>query len=217
MIFKQSKLKEKKVIDVQISREPNREKNLEFDIRRTMILHLYMKEWSMPEYRVIITKPEGGIYIEIYYFPARNEEMPARFATVGLSNAIRKTGETIAAEWMLALKHDLGQESVDRIFTYFCDVIAHHIENITSSEVPRVMTESTLAPENWTAKALLLDELRGESEELEEIKIGEEVINVLWVVPITPKEACIILEEGIEVFDTFIEQQQHSIIDPTRS
>lgn len=201
---------------MQINKESCREKILEFDIRRTIILNLYIKEWSMPEYRVIMTKPEIGVYIEIYYFPSINDNIPARFATVGLSNFIRKTGKPIETEWMLALKPDLGQENIDRIFTYFCDLIAHNIENIKSSGVPRVMTESTLAPENWTTKALLIDELRGESEDLEEIKIGEEVISVLWVVPITPKEAYIILQEGIDAFDAYIENHPHSIIDPTR-
>ena len=203
-------------MDVQINKESCREKILDFDIRRTIILNLYMKEWSMPEYRVIMTKPEIGVYIEIYYFPSINDKIPARFATVGLSNSIRKTGEPTETEWMLALKPDLGQENIDRIFSYFCDLIAHNIENIKSSEVPRVMSESTLAPENWTTKALLIDELRGESEDLEEIKIGEEIINVLWVVPITPKESLIILQEGIDAFDAYIENHQHSIIDPTR-
>ncbi|TVX93302.1 suppressor of fused domain protein [Paenibacillus agilis] len=201
---------------MQINRVSSQEKILDFDIRRTIILNLYMKEWSMPEYRVIMTKPEIGIYIEIYYFPSINDTTPARFATVGLSNSIRKTGKPTETEWMLALKPDLGQESIDRIFSYFCDLIAHNIENITSSEVPRVMTESTLAPENWTTKALLIDELRGESEDLEEIKIGEEIISVLWIVPITHTEARIILQEGIDAFDTYIETLTQSIIDPTR-
>ncbi|GGH20448.1 suppressor of fused domain protein [Paenibacillus segetis] len=203
-------------MDVQINRESSREKILNFDIRRTLILNVYIKEWSMPEYRVIMTKPEIGLYIEIYYFPSNSDKIPARFATVGLSNSIRKTSKPTETEWMLAIKSDLGQESIDRIFSYFCDLIAHNIENIQSSEVPRVMTESALAPENWTTKALLVDELRGESEDLEEIKIGEEIISVLWVVPITNNEAHIILHEGIDAFDDYIENLQHSIIDPTR-
>lgn len=201
---------------MQINRELSQEKILNFDIRRTTILHLYMKEWAMPEYRVIMTKPENGIYIEIYYFPSINDQTPARFATVGLSNSIRKSGTPTETEWMLAITPDLGQESMDRIFSYFCDLIAHHIEHIKSSEVPRVMTESALAPENWTTKALLIDELRGESEDLEEIKIGEEIISVLWVIPITHNEASIILQEGIDAFDAYIENLHYSIIDPTR-
>lgn len=203
-------------MDVQINKESCRGIILEFDIRRTIILNLYIKEWSMPEYRVIMTKPEIGVYIELYYFPSIDVNNPARFATVGLSNSIRKTGKPIENEWMIALKPDLGQENIDRIFSYFCDIIAHNIEHIQSSEVPRVMTESALAPENWTTKALLIDELRGESEDLEQIKIGEEIINVLWVVPITPKESHIILQEGIDAFDAYIDNQHYSIIDPTR-
>lgn len=40
-------------MDVQINKESCRGIILEFDIRRTIILNLYIKEWSMPEYRVI--------------------------------------------------------------------------------------------------------------------------------------------------------------------
>ncbi|MOA58864.1 Suppressor of fused protein (SUFU) [compost metagenome] len=62
----------------------------------------------------------------------------------------------------------------------------------------------------------MIDELRGESEDLEQIKIGEEIISVLWIVPITHEEARIILQEDIDAFDVYIEKLQHSIIDPTR-
>lgn len=50
--------------------ESTKERELSFDIRRTLILGAYMREWQMPEYRVILKKPETGAYVEIYYFPA---------------------------------------------------------------------------------------------------------------------------------------------------
>ncbi|RJX41757.1 hypothetical protein D3P09_07365 [Paenibacillus pinisoli] len=201
---------------MQINKMSSPEKALDFDIRRTIILSLYLKEWSMPEYRVIMTKPEMGVYIEIYYFPSMNDLTPARFATVGLSHSVRKSGKPSETEWMLALNPDMGQESIDRVFSYFCDLIAHNLEHMRSSDVPRVMTESALAPENWTTKALLIDELRGESEDFEEINIGEDIISVLWVIPITSKEAGIVLQDGIDAFDAYMENLPYSIIDPTR-
>ncbi|MHA7965023.1 suppressor of fused domain protein [Paenibacillus sp. CAU 1782] len=196
--------------------ESSKERELSFDIRRTIILGAFIKEWSMPEYRIVLTKPEKAVYVEIYYFPAVNENDVARFATVGLSSSLRSTGQSIGTEWMMALACDLGGESVDRIFSYVCDLAAHHIEASLDSQIPRVMEESRLAPENWSTKAFFLDELRGESEDLEEIQIGNEVVQVIWAIPVTAQEASLILREGVEAFDTYIAGAEHSIIDPRR-
>lgn len=196
--------------------ESTKERELSFDIRRTVILGAYMREWQMPQCRVILSKPETAVHVEIYYFPAAGEDEIARYATVGLSATHRPNGQAVGTEWMMALTADLGGESVDRIFTYLSDLIAHHIETAGDSRIPRVMGESPLAPANWTTAALLLDELTGESEELEEIKVGGEGIQILWAVPITGPESALLLREGVESFDSYIEDIEHSIIDPRR-
>lgn len=196
--------------------ESSKERELSFDIRRTIILGAFIKEWSIPEYRVILNKPEKAVNIEVYYFPGANENDVARFATVGLSSTLRSNGQPIGTEWMMALAYDLGAESVDRIFSYVCDLIAHHIETSPDSQIPRVMDESQLAPENWSTNAFLLDELRGESEDLEGIQIGNEVVQVIWAVPVTSQEATLILQEGVESFDSYMAGTEHSIIDPRR-
>ena len=96
----------------------------------------------------------------------------------------------------MALEEGLGGESVDRVCAYLCDLIAHSIENTDGAEPPRVMGASPLAPEKWTAKAILIDELRGESEALERIAVGSETVELQWVVPISQKEAALILDQG---------------------
>lgn len=205
--------------------ESSKESLLVFDIRRTIILGAYIKEWSMPEYRVTLSsvrslsqtgQSDKATSIEIYYFPALSENSVARFATVGLSAALRANGQRVGTEWMMALVDDLGGESIDVIFSYISDLIAHHIEVVNDALIPRVMEESQLAPSGWSTKAFLLDELRGESEELEEIAVGSELVRVLWALPITAQEAALILQEGVEAFDKYIESIQFSIIDPRR-
>lgn len=146
---------------IAIFMESSKERELSFDIRRTVILGAYIREWKMPEYRVILSKPETAVHVEVFYFPADDENAVARFATVGLSATHRPNGQAVGTEWVMALTSDLGGESVDRIFTYLCDLIAHHIESAGDSRIPRVMEESPLAPANWTTTAFLLDELRG--------------------------------------------------------
>ncbi|MCL9662468.1 suppressor of fused domain protein [Paenibacillus hunanensis] len=194
----------------------NPEQQLAFDIRRSIILGAYIREWSMPAYRVLLNHPDRAIHVEIYYFPAADEDDIARFATVGLSNTFRSNGQSIGTEWMLALTAELGDESAERIFTYMCDLLVHHIEVAPDSRIPRVMGESELAPDHWSTRALLLDELRGESEELETIQVGDESIQMIWAVPLTTQEASLILQEGVEAFDSYIEESEYSIIDPCR-
>lgn len=199
--------------------ESSKEDILAFDIRRTIILGAYIKEWSMPEYRVTLSlfgQPDKGTNIEIYYFPPRSGNDVARFATVGLSAVLRANGQRVGTEWMMALVDGLGGESVDVIFSYISDLIAHHIEVVNDDLIPRVMEESPLAPSGWSTKAFLLDELRGESEELEEIAVGSEVVQLLWALPITTQEAALILSKGVEAFDSYMEGIQYSIIDPRR-
>ncbi|MBF9265041.1 suppressor of fused domain protein [Paracidovorax cattleyae] len=194
-----------------------KEKEFSFDVRRSIILASYINSWSMPEYRLVMEDGGKNIRIEVYYFPALDEDSPARFATVGLSNTKRKSsGELFGVEWMLALQKDMGGESVDRIYNYLCDLMAHHIENIDGSKIPRVMGESDLAPQGWSTKAFLLDELRGESEGLEHIKIGSQEVRVLWALPITGKEADLVVKSGVEVFDEYMENIDYSIIDTLR-
>jgi hypothetical protein len=75
--------------------ESSKERELSFDIRRTIILGAFIKEWSMPEYRVILNQSEKAVNVEIYYFPAVSENDVARFATVGLSGTLRSNGQPI--------------------------------------------------------------------------------------------------------------------------
>ncbi|MGO4530887.1 suppressor of fused domain protein [Paenibacillus sp. 2TAF8] len=192
------------------------EQRFSLDIQRTYLLGTYMKEWGMPESRIVLSKTERNIHVEIYYFPEVKQSGIARFVTVGLSRAIRPTGEQVAAEWMLALQSDLGGETVDRINSYLADIITHHIEHAPNSDIPRVMGSSPLAPAEWNATALLIDELRGENESLEHIHIGQEIVPLLWIIPITAKEADLILEQGIDEFDNHVENSDDSIIDPRR-
>lgn len=192
------------------------EERFSLDIRRTFLLGAYLNEWGMPEHRIVLSKPDRNIHVEIYYFPATVHSDIARFVTVGLSQATRPSGKRVAAEWMLALQPDLGGENVERVNTYLVDLISHHIENVPDSTVPRVMESSELAPARWNATAFLIDELRGEKESLEQIHVGHETIELLWAVPITSFEADLLLNNGVNEFDVWIENSDYSILDPCR-
>ncbi|WP_037283477.1 suppressor of fused domain protein [Saccharibacillus sacchari] len=190
---------------------------LEFDIRRTVILAAYMKHWGMPEWRKSLLSADQSDKIELYYFPAASDDVPVRFATVGLSVcSYDPSGNRIDAEWVLALESELGGESIERVYDYLADLLVHHIRNAPNTVLPRLMPPSALAPEKWTTTALLLDEPRGEAEELEHFNIGEQQVALVWVVPITPSEATIIMDKGIDSFDVYAEESEYSLIDPCR-
>nr|WP_145404020.1 suppressor of fused domain protein [Paenibacillus xylanexedens] len=192
------------------------EEQFSLDIRRTCLLGAYMNEWGMPESRIVLSQAVRNIHVEIYYFPATIQSGISRFVTVNLSQATRPSGERVAAEWMLALPTELGGVTVEQVNTYAADLITHHIENAPSSSIPRVMEPSALAPAAWNANALLIDELRGENESLEQIYTGQETVPLLWVIPITAHEADLILNQGIEEFDVHVENSDYSVIDPLR-
>ncbi|MEK4849072.1 hypothetical protein NST04_04250 [Paenibacillus sp. FSL H7-0756] len=133
----------------------------------------------MPENWITLMKP-GTVRIEIYFFPAAEEKGVARFATAGLSANHLSSGQARGTEWMMAMPGDLGGETLERIFAYLCELIAHHLEAAPDSPIPRMMDESRLTPACWPPHALLRGKQMAESEELEEIQIGDEVIRILW-------------------------------------
>ncbi|OWA34437.1 hypothetical protein B9G55_19275 [Saccharibacillus sp. O16] len=190
---------------------------LEFDLRRTIILSVYLKHWGMPEWRKILFDSDEKTRIELYYFPSVSEDLPARFATIGLSACrYESSGAPIHSEWVMASERGLGGESYERLFDYLADLLVHHIRNGLGGGLPRLMPPSLLAPERWTATALLLDEPRGEDEELESFQVGDQRVELVWALPITPNEAKRISEEGIESFDDHAEESDYSLIDPCR-
>lgn len=133
----------------------------------------------MPEYWITLMKPET-VQIEIYFFPAVEEKGVARFATVGLSGSHLFSRQMEGTEWVMAMPGDLGGETLERIFAYLCELIAHHLEAAPGSPIPRLMDESRHMLAYWPLHAPLLEKLIEESEELEEIQIGDEVIRILW-------------------------------------
>lgn len=162
-----------------IANEFSKANELSFDIRKTVILDAYTRVWKIPEYWITLMKPER-VQIEIYFFPAAEEKGVARFATVGLSAAHLFSRQAVGTEWVMAMPGDLGGETLERIFAYLCELIAYHLEAAPDSPIPRLMNESRPTPAYRPLPAPLRGKLMEESEELEEIQIGDEVIRILW-------------------------------------
>lgn len=187
-----------------------------FDIYRTIVLGHYLKHWGMPEYRKVVGRDDGSSF-EIHTFPSSPKKHVYHIATVGLAEQARPDGSKQGHEYFMTLDERLGGASRDEVFDYVADLCAHSIVNLPRAQPPRVLGPSALAPPEWTTKALLIDEPRGETEEFHRIAIGEiHEVECLWLVPLHEREYRFILEKGIDAFDELEQSAAHSIADVNR-
>jgi hypothetical protein len=189
---------------------------LSFDIYRSIVLGKYMLGWGMPEYRVRSFSTKQEFPIEIYYFPEFCNKGVIRFATIGMALARSPDNKGIDHEWFLALGSDLPKQMVDRVFEYMADLVANNIEVCKNRYPLRVLDASQLAPSEWTTKSVLIDEPRGEPDDMQMISVGTQEYNLQWIVPVTQQEAAYIHKNGIESFDQLVESAELSIIDTYR-
>ena len=187
---------------------------LVFDIRRTLLLGVYMHHWGMPEYRWISRRESHTI--EVYSFPLRQDEVVHRFATVGVSAVNREDGKPANYELCMILPNDLGGASADEVVSLILDVAVHSYRKDVRCSVGATISETPLMPAKWNPKALLFDELRGEPEELSHVLVGAQSVEVLWLVPIYGDEQELIASEGIDAFDRLDAQTDWSVADPRR-
>lgn len=184
------------------------------DIRRSLILGAYMRYWRMPEYRWISRREDH--VIEVYSFPSRKDEVVHRFATVGVSSVNREDEQAANYELCMILPNGLGGASDDQVVSLMLDVAVHSYRKDVRSRVGATVPETPLMPASWPPKALLFYELGSEPEELSHISVGEQSIELLWLVPIYGNEYELIHREGIEAFDLLDTQSVWSVADPRR-
>ena len=149
--------------------ESAQEEALSLDLRRTLVLGRYLQAWSMPEYRIVMTGRQGRARIEISRRP------PAASRPLRDRGAIPPSPRerSVHAEWMMALEEAWAGKAWTGVRISVRPDRPQHREHGRRRTAARDGA-SPLAPEKWTAKAILIDELRGESEALERIAVGSE-------------------------------------------
>ena len=197
--------------------DSKKRRELLFDIYRSIVLGKYMPFWGMPEYRVQSSSEKQEFPIEIYYFPELRNEGIVRFSTIGMALAKGSDSKEIGHEWFLALASDQSEQMIDRIFEYMADLVANNIEVCKNRRPVRVLDSSQLAPSEWTTKSVLIDEPRGEPDEMQIISVGTREYDLQWIVPVTQQEATYIHKNGIDSFDQLVEDTEFSVIDTYRS
>ena len=174
--------------------ESAQEEALSLDLRRTLVLGRYLQAWSMPEYRIVMTGRQGRARIEIYFSrrpPAASPPLRDRGA---IPPSPRERSGSRRMDDGAGRRPGRGKRGPGVRISVRPDRPQHreHGRRRTAARDGA----SPLAPEKWTAKAILIDELRGESEALERIAVGSETVELQWVVPISQKEAALILDQG---------------------
>jgi hypothetical protein len=190
------------------------EKKLLLDIRRTIILGAYISHWGFPDQRTISRR--GDDVIEVYSFAPQANEKLHRFAMIGISGISQQEETPILHELFMCLPKDLAGASLDEVVSFILDVAVYSLKSETNFKIGATISETSLMPQNWAARALILDEPRGESQELEYFHVGSQHINLIWLVPIYKGEYDLIAREGVEAFYRLEEQSDWSLVDPNR-
>jgi len=188
--------------------------DLERDVRRAILLGAYVRAWGVPINRSLARR--GSEIIEVYAFPGRKDERVNRFATVGVS-ALRRDGDKLANwELLLVVPADNGGASEGEVISFLVDTASYSLRSDVRFNVGQTIPPSPLLPSCWGARALLLDDPRGEAAELSDSHVGIQHIKLVWLVPIHTDERDLILSRGIEAFDHAEAATQWSLADPNR-
>lgn len=191
--------------------------SLILDIYRSQILSLYIKEWGQPENRWIFKK-ENDIPLEIYFFPRKDNDSISRIATIGIGLISQFKKQKFNFEYLFVLPYDFVEKNEEIVVKYLLDIALHLSKSEAESDI-RVISEINIAPNCFLQKSILVDEARGEAEELADIFIAEKFNNVAlrWVIPVYKDEADFILKNGIEEFDYLESSSNLSLVDINRN
>lgn len=184
------------------------------DIRRTILLSSYISAWGMPLTRRITTKED--FQVEVYFFPAKQDGLINRYATVGVSGKGSGANKSHNWELFMAVPSDNAGATQAEIENFMFDVMCFSLQDNVQFELGATFPETPLMPASWPARALLIDEPRAEPEFIESISVGEETVNLLWIVPIYKSEHDLIVNSGLADFDAATEKSEWSLAYPLR-
>lgn len=192
-----------------------KENQLSFDIRRSILLSSYIKYWGQPSNRIISLKENSSFGVEIYEFPP-NKDSIFRFSTIGLSAQKVNNKDFSNWEFLFCLPEDIGRNDNSVTKNYLLDIMAYSLRSDVKIQIGTTIPESNLAPKPWKTKAILIDEARGEPEEMSCFKIGHQEVNLFWLIPITEAERQYIKKYGVTMFDHLESKSKFSLLDVNR-
>ncbi|MBL4797538.1 MAG: suppressor of fused domain protein [Oleispira sp.] len=198
--------------------------NLNFDIKRSIILAEYIKCWGMPETRKLMPQSkEAGdslshqkMPVELYVFPGEDMDQVTRVATIGLSSCKFHDDKICNNELLMVLPFDVADDELESVSQYIFE-ISNYIVNTLGRNVKSedLIAEVESAPSDWP-NALLFDDPRGEPNELNYFHIGMQHVTLSWLVPIFASEYELIKSSGIESFDAAVDNAETSLVEVRR-
>lgn len=188
--------------------------NLDFDIRRSIILSRYLEHWGLPESRKVIEHKEARI--ELYFFPGEDMDQVSRLASIGFSSCRFDSDLRCNSELLLVIPFDVSLNQTEAINIYLANIIGHLLDTRSSNiRAQDLIPASNFAPADWP-KAVLLDEPSGEPDILRSFYIGTQQVHLSWLIPISESEYQLIKTQGIASFDDAVEAQGLQLLDPRR-
>jgi hypothetical protein len=183
------------------------------DVRRSILLGAYIRCWGQPDERVVSRR--GDDAVELYSFPFVQTKVH-RFATAGVSGLRCEDARLASWELLLTLPRDLGGATSQEVVSLALDVMAYSLRRDVPFKIGLTIPETPLMPKAWSPRALLVDEPRGEPEELTSLRIGSQHVKLVWLVPIHGDERQLIVDEGLDSFDQLAQDSDWSLADPGR-
>jgi hypothetical protein len=184
------------------------------DLRTAVVLGNYVRHWGLPDERV--TSSRHDEVVQVYSFPPNETSAVHRFATVGVSGVAKADGKPAQWELLMVLPADLGGAQRTIVTNLLLDVMAYSLRTDVRFAAGTTIPVSPLTPSVWNARALLIDEPRGEAPELSTFHLGVQHIDLFWVVPIHEAEYHLIKEKGLSALDDASSATNSSLIDPNR-
>lgn len=188
------------------------EKALSRDVRDAILLGAYIRAWGPPRVRVKSVREDDDV--AVYVFGGKSDFQ--RFATVGVSALRRDDGSSADWELLAVLPSSLAGASVEEVTNFILDLMAYSLRADVRIAPGETIPPSPLMPVSWVPRAILLDEPRGEAEELVHFQIGSQLVHLIWAIPIYKQELELIVQSGLEAFDQLQRLAEWSLVDPDR-
>ena len=116
----------------------------------------------------------------------------------------------------MALPTDNGGATIQEVADFMLDVMAYSLRKDVRFVVGATIPETHLAPKAWCPRALLIDEPRGEPEEMANQHVGMQHVKLLWLVPIYAAEQELIENQGMGALDELEGASEWSLADVRR-
>jgi hypothetical protein len=191
------------------------ESDFKFDVRRSVILGHYIHYWGLPAYRYSV-KLHDSSRLEVYSFPPPTSQAAFRFATVGASSYHPEAHQDTDWELFLAVPSDLRGADEQQILEMMADVAAYGLFDGVSYRPGVMLPDVPSLPSSWPTRTIVFDRPLCESEQLSPIHLGQQHIDILWVVLAHNAEQDLIRRKGMDAVYESCDKKGWHPTDPSR-